>query len=230
MEEIKNKAFSELKSPDALNRREAAIALGACKKILNIEPDLEIVNKLIPLLEDSDYEVREAVAESLGYLGFKESIPYLQNRLEVEKSINHDIKKKGIHIVYVQPVGRDTNEMYLQGLETMLTEEVQVDWNSDTQSIPVLKDMDNNVMIRTNDIIYNAFQQAGLCRGKPYEKLIMVIRDAIRDNVENVISGDILPEDAALIIQEDALRLRSGEIIVEESKGDGETEGSEDTE
>ncbi len=98
----------------------------------------------------------------------------------------------------------------------MLSEEVQLDWNSNTQTIPVLKRIDNNAMMVSNDIIYNAFQQAKLCRGKPYEKLIMVIRDAIRDNVKNVISGDLLPADAALVIQEDALRLRSGEISVEE--------------
>ena len=106
----------------------------------------------------------------------------------------------------------------------MMTEEVQIDWNSDTQTIPVLKKIDDNVMILNNDIIYGAFQQAKLCRGKPYERLIMVIRDAIRDNVENVISGDLLPADAALIIQEDALRLRSGEILVEEPEEEGDAE------
>ena len=99
----------------------------------------------------------------------------------------------------------------------MLTEEVQLDWTSATQTLPVLKRLDNNVTIRNNDIVYGAFQQAKLCRGKPYEKLIMVIRDAIRDNVRNVISGDILPADAALKIQEDALRLRSEEISIEEA-------------
>jgi len=112
----------------------------------------------------------------------------------------------------------------------MLTEEVQIDWYSETQTIPVLKNIDYNIMTKTDDIIYNAFQQAKLCRGKPYEKLIMVIRDAIRDNAENVISGDTLPEDAALMIKEDALRLRSGEISVEEPEGESDAEGSEGTE
>ena len=46
----------------------------------------------------------------------------------------------------------------------------------------------------------------------------MVIRDAIRDNVKNVISGDILPAEAALKIQEDALRLISGTVSVEEAE------------
>ena len=109
-------------------------------------------------------------------------------------------------------------------IDYMMTEEVQIDWNSDTQTVPVIKSIDNNVMIINDDIIYGAFQQAKLCRGKPYERLIMVIRDAIRDNVENVISGDLLPADAALIIQEDALRLRSGEILVEEPEEEGDAE------
>ena len=58
-----------------------------------------------------------------------------------------------------------------------------------------------------------------MCRGKPNEELIRVIRDAIRDNVKKVISGDILPEDAALKIQEDAIGLRSGDVPVEEADG-----------
>jgi arabinogalactan oligomer/maltooligosaccharide transport system substrate-binding protein len=111
-------------------------------------------------------------------------------------------------------------------IDYMMTEEVQIGWNSGTQTIPAQKRIDNNVMMVNDEIIYNAFQQAKLCRGKPYERLIMVIRDAIRDNVENVISGDLLPADAALKIQEDALRLRSGEILVEEPEEEGDAEQS----
>jgi arabinogalactan oligomer/maltooligosaccharide transport system substrate-binding protein len=118
----------------------------------------------------------------------------------------------------------DELEAVNEFIDYMMTEDVQLDWNSDTQTVPVLKSMDSNVMMKSDNIIYNAFQQAELCRGKPYERLIMVIRDAIRDNVENVISGDLLPADAAIVMQEDALRLRSGEIPVEEGEdeaGDG---------
>jgi arabinogalactan oligomer/maltooligosaccharide transport system substrate-binding protein len=102
-------------------------------------------------------------------------------------------------------------------IQYMLTDEVQIGWTSNTDTFPVLKIIDRNEKVRNNDIVYNAFQQAKVCRGKPHEELIRVIRDAIRDNVKNVISGDILPEDAALKIQEDALRLRSGTISVEEA-------------
>jgi maltose-binding protein MalE len=102
-------------------------------------------------------------------------------------------------------------------IQYMLTEKVQIDWTLNTDTLPVLKNIDRNEAVRDNDIVYNAFEQAKVCRGKPEEELIMVIRDAIRDNVKNVISGDMLPEDAALKIQEDALRLRSGTVPVEEA-------------
>jgi ABC-type glycerol-3-phosphate transport system substrate-binding protein len=103
-------------------------------------------------------------------------------------------------------------------IQYMLTEKVQIDWTLNTDTFPVLKNIDRNEAVRNNDIVYNAFEQAKVCRGKPEEELIMVIRDAIRDNVKNVISGDMLPEDAALKIQEDALRLRSGTVPVEEAE------------
>ena len=103
-------------------------------------------------------------------------------------------------------------------IQYMLTEEVQIGWTSNTDTFPVLKNIDRNETVKNNDIVYNAFQQAKVCRGKPHEELIRVIRDAIRDNVKNVISQDILPADAALKIQEDALRLRSGNVPVEEAE------------
>ncbi len=115
-------------------------------------------------------------------------------------------------------------------IKYMLTEEVQIEWTSSTDTFPVLKNIDENSLIKNNDIILNAFQQAKLCRGKPYEKLIMVIRNAIRDNAKSVISGDMLPEDAALKIQEDALRLRSGDAGVEEIEGVEETGEIKETE
>jgi len=99
----------------------------------------------------------------------------------------------------------------------MLSEEVQIDWTLTTDTFPVLKNIDRNETLINNEIIYNAFQQAKICRGKPDKELIMVIRDAIRDNIESVITGGALPADAALKIQEDALRLRSGNISVEET-------------
>jgi ABC-type glycerol-3-phosphate transport system substrate-binding protein len=102
-------------------------------------------------------------------------------------------------------------------IQYMLSEEVQIDWTLTTDTFPVLKNIDRNETLINNEIIYNAFQQAKICRGKPDKELIMVVRDAIRDNIESVITGGVLPTDAALKIQEDALRLRSGNISVEET-------------
>ncbi|MDD3818805.1 MAG: extracellular solute-binding protein [Actinomycetota bacterium] len=115
-------------------------------------------------------------------------------------------------------------------IKYMLTEEVQVEWTLSTDTFPVLKNIDENSKISNDALILNSFQQAKLCRGKPYDKLIRVIRDAIRDNMKNVISGRMLPEDAALKIQEDALRLRSGDIV-EENEIDGAEDvgGTEET-
>ncbi|MDD5621755.1 MAG: extracellular solute-binding protein [Actinomycetota bacterium] len=102
-------------------------------------------------------------------------------------------------------------------IQYMISEEVQINWTSATDTFPVLKNIDRNGIIINNEIVYNAFQQAKICRGKPDKELIMVIRDAIRNNIESVLSGGVLPEDAALKIQEDALRLRSGDISIEET-------------
>ncbi len=103
----------------------------------------------------------------------------------------------------------------------MMTKETQIEWNLDTQTIPVLKNMNASDMMGSDNIIYNALQQAKLCRGKPYEKLITVIRDVIRDNTGKVLSGDLTPDDAAHLMQEDALRLRYGEISVGETVEEG---------
>ena len=64
-------------------------------------------------------------------------------------------------------------------------------------------------------------------RGKPYDDLLMVIRNALRDNVLSVLTGDILPDEAALKMQEDAIRLRAG--VVEINSPEQEETGAEDS-
>lgn len=115
-------------------------------------------------------------------------------------------------------------------IEYMMTEEVQVEWTLNTDTFPVLKDVDINSQAGADDTILNAYLQAKLCRGRPHEKLIMVIRNSIRDNTKSVISGNLLPEDAALKIQEDALRLRSGDVVIEDITEQVETGGTEEVE
>jgi len=103
-------------------------------------------------------------------------------------------------------------------IEYMLSEEAQISWTKSTQTFPVLKNIDTNSAIRDNPLVFNAFQQAKICRGKPCNDMIRVIRDAVRINVENVIAGSITPQEAASKIQLDAIRLKSGDITAEELK------------
>jgi len=112
----------------------------------------------------------------------------------------------------------DELEVSKNFIEYMLSEEIQISWTKSTQTFPVLKDIDTNAAIRDNPPVFNAFQQAKICRGKPCDDMIRVIRDAIRINVENVIAGSITPQEAAPKIQLDAIRLKSGSITVEELK------------
>ena len=46
----------------------------------------------------------------------------------------------------------------------------------------------------------------------------MIIRNAISDNVKSMLAGDIVPGDAALKIQDDAIRLRSGTMPLEKQE------------
>lgn len=101
-------------------------------------------------------------------------------------------------------------------IDYMLSEEIQIKWIADTQTFPVLENIDDNSAIKNDPFIYNAFQQAKICRGKPYEELIRAIRDAIRINTENVIKGNITPQEATFKIQEDAIKLRAGGVTAEE--------------
>jgi arabinogalactan oligomer/maltooligosaccharide transport system substrate-binding protein len=103
-------------------------------------------------------------------------------------------------------------------VDYMLLEGVQAAWTFDTQTLPILKSIDENKSIENDDFIFNALQQAKICRGEPNEEIIRVIRDALRINLENVINGNITSEEAVLKIQEDAIKLRAGSITVEELK------------
>ncbi len=109
-------------------------------------------------------------------------------------------------------------------MKYMLSEEVQMSWTIDTDTFPVLKDIDQNEGFSSTGLLFDAYQQAKISRGKPDDEIIRVIRDAIRDNIEGVISGNILPDEASLKIQEDAIRLRAG-IVLEEEDEEIQAEG-----
>ena len=102
-------------------------------------------------------------------------------------------------------------------IKYLLSADVQAGWTFNTQTMPVLKDMSGNSNFESDPIFPNAFEQEKICRGIPGEKTITVIRDSIRVNLENVIKGNITPQDATLKIQEDAIKLMSGSTAAEGS-------------
>ena len=114
-----------------------------------------------------------------------------------------------------------------QGLiKYLLSADVQAGWTFNTQTMPVLKNMSENHDIQNDPIFLNAFEQEKICRGMPGEKTIRVIRDAIRVNLENVIKGNITPQDATVKIQEDAIKLISDSITIEKLNNEESTSTS----
>ncbi|MCL4377648.1 MAG: extracellular solute-binding protein [Actinobacteria bacterium] len=112
----------------------------------------------------------------------------------------------------------------------MMSPEVQGEWTISTQTFPVLKKMSENDVIKNNPVFLAAFEQAKLCRGKPAGKILRVISDAIRINLENVIRGSIAPKDAVIKMQEDVVKLMSGSAVTENTNEGSLVEtGSADT-
>jgi len=101
-------------------------------------------------------------------------------------------------------------------IEYLMSEDVQANWNSSTQTVSVLKNVADSSQVKDDPILQTATEQEKICRGKPSEGIIRVIRDAIRINFENVIMGNITPQEAVLKMQEDAIKLKSGNLKVEE--------------
>jgi len=95
---------------------------------------------------------------------------------------------------------------------------LQEKWNRGTQTISVLKSIEQSPTLKNDQIFIGQFDQAGICRGKPPDNILRFIRDAIMTNTEDVLNGNITAEEAIIKMQEDALNLESGKT--------GETEPS----
>lgn len=98
----------------------------------------------------------------------------------------------------------------------MLSEDRQVGWIESTNTFPVLNYLDDSPTILSDEHIYYAYRQSKLCRGKPREELLRVIRDSIRINMESVLMGNISIDEVVQKMQEDAINLRNGSINIEE--------------
>jgi arabinogalactan oligomer / maltooligosaccharide transport system permease protein len=101
-------------------------------------------------------------------------------------------------------------------IEYLMSENVQANWNLSTETVSVLKNEVDSPQAKDNPILLGEMDQEKICRGKPKEDVIRVIRNAILINFENVIKGNITPQDAALKMQEDAIKLKSGSLKVED--------------
>ncbi|MCE5328748.1 extracellular solute-binding protein [bacterium] len=97
----------------------------------------------------------------------------------------------------------------------MVSKEVQTSWTLNTSSFPSILDLEKDKLLN-NDIIYNILLQAKICRGKPQEDDLRLITDVMKLSIESVIAGDITPEYAKDKMQEDIIKLKSGEIKVED--------------
>jgi len=93
----------------------------------------------------------------------------------------------------------------------MVSPDVQTSWALNTSSYPAIIGLETD-KLSSNDLIYNILLQAKVCRGKPQEEDMQLIRDVLRMNIESVLSGDISPADAKEKMQEDLLKLKSGEV------------------
>ena len=93
----------------------------------------------------------------------------------------------------------------------MVSPDVQTSWALNTSSYPAITGLETD-KLSSNDLIYNILLQAKVCRGKPQEEDMQLIRDVLRMNIESVLSGDISPADAKEKMQEDLLKLKSGEV------------------
>jgi len=97
----------------------------------------------------------------------------------------------------------------------MISKDVQTSWTLNTSSFPAILDLEKSQLLN-DDIIYNILLQAKICRGKPQEDDLRLIRDVLRLNIESVIAGNITPKDAKDKMQEDIIKLKSGEIKAED--------------
>ena len=92
----------------------------------------------------------------------------------------------------------------------MMSEEMQLSWTYKTQTFPALLTMKDNAIIKNDPILHEMVKQAGICRGRPPEDALRAIRNSISINLENVLAGNITPEDAIIKMQEDAVKIRLG--------------------
>lgn len=112
-------------------------------------------------------------------------------------------------------------------IDYLMSEKIHEQWTQKTSTMPSLKSMADSSFIASNQVYSAEMQQIEICRGKPPEEALRAIRAAIMMNLENVLNGNISPEEAAVKMQEDVIKLRSGSTINDIETND--TSGTSET-
>ncbi len=83
-EEFLKTLIDELSNEEPSRRYSAVIAVGECRRMFDIEPNEDLLNLIIPMLNDEDSHVRYYTAQAIKNLGFKKALPYLEKALKKE--------------------------------------------------------------------------------------------------------------------------------------------------
>jgi maltose-binding protein MalE len=120
----------------------------------------------------------------------------------------------GLGFVVNVTCSNENFEVVKNFINYMISTDVQESLIYNTYSFPSILGLEKSELLN-DDNIYNSLLQAKVCRGKPAEEDLRIIRDVIRTNLESFISGSLTVDDAVNKMQEEAIKLKSGEVKIE---------------
>ncbi len=181
-----------------------------------------------PIIEDMHYEEMDTLFKSgdihMIINSFRVRDQYLEEGINLGTSIIPQVYGEGKNPTpLISGVGLILNSnsfgeeerVAKDFIEFILSTEQQVEWTKKTNTMPAVVAASEDNYFKNNDILSNVLRQAEISRGIPPENIMRVLRDSIRINVPRVISGELDVDEAAKKIQDDALRLRSGNVTIE---------------
>lgn len=121
----------------------------------------------------------------------------------------------GLGFVVNVTCSNENFEVVKKFINYMISTDVQKSLIYNTYSFPSVVGLEKSELL-DDDNIYNLLIQAKVCRGKPAEEDLRIIRDVIRTNLESFLSGSLTVDDAVNKMQEEAIKLKSGEVKIEE--------------
>lgn len=111
-------------------------------------------------------------------------------------------------------ISTDSFENSKNFINYMLSKTIQKAWMLNTASFPAITGLEKEDVF-TDDILYNALLQLKICRGALPETDMRLVREVVKANIEKLIMGDISVEDAADKMQEDIIKMKSGQLKIE---------------